>query len=99
MARLSCSRSGWGSVLDPERDEYVPLDSDVSNDVALRLADEYGPVRVVELDETGSGSDESEPLGGDSSDETEDGYTCVGNDGGCSRTVDEEGGHCWQHEE
>lgn len=24
-------------------------------------------------------------------------YTCVGNDGDCSRTVDEEGGRCWQH--
>lgn len=29
--------------------------------------------------------------------EREESPTCAGNDGECSREVDEEGGRCWQH--
>lgn len=32
-------------------------------------------------------------------DDYEDDPTCAGKDGQCSRTVDELGDYCWQHEE
>ena len=33
----------------------------------------------------------------DSTSSTAETATCVGNDGDCSRSVDEPGGYCWQH--
>ena len=48
------------------------------------------------------GDDESAIGGGDmpvpnEEDEDDESYTCAGNDGDCSREVEEEGGYCWQH--
>lgn len=44
MARLTCSRSGWGTVRDPKTGERIPIDSDLSDEQAERLADQYGPI-------------------------------------------------------
>lgn len=44
-----------------------------------------------------TGSDEDETTEDSDSDETEDGYTCMGNDGDCSRSVDGPESYCWQH--
>lgn len=48
------------------------------------------------------GADESETAGETDTDDTDDTgteteFTCVGNDGACSRTVETEDGRCWQH--
>ena len=69
MARLTCSRSGWGTVRDPETGDRIAVDADVSLDQGMRLADEYGPIEVVaepdpEPEPTcaGSGGDCSRPV-------------------------------------
>lgn len=54
MVRLTCSRSGWGTVRDPTTGERIPVDADVDLEVAERLVDEYATVEIVDEDDAGS---------------------------------------------
>lgn len=54
MTRLN-TPSGWGTVLDPETNERVPVGEDLDSDVAKRIADEYSSVEIA--DETAEEGD------------------------------------------
>ncbi len=61
---------------------------------------EVDPGEVVDLsDQIASAWSEFEEVDepADADEDAEGEPTCVGNDGECSRPVDEEGGRCWQH--
>lgn len=51
MARLTCSRSGWGTVRDPKTGERIPIDSDLETEQAQRLADRYDAISYEESEE------------------------------------------------
>lgn len=114
---LNCQLSGWGTVRNPlDESERIPVeDGQVvvdDADLAHALADEYGPLVIIEEpDADGDADDESEepeeleePETSDDEDDTDgedeseaERPTCAGNDGACSRAVDEPGDYCWQH--
>lgn len=60
MARLTCSRSGWGTVQDPETGERVDVTSEVDDDVAERLADEYAAIEVEDTNSETEDDDSSD---------------------------------------
>lgn len=80
------------ALRDGPRFDTENREAAVSSDTAERLVS-GGPFEYVTEPDYSDGE-----TSGDSSDgETTDGYTCVGMDGDCSRSVDEQGGYCWQH--
>lgn len=81
MARLTCSRNGWGAVDHPETGELIQLDEPHPNEVAEIVAHHYDSIRVL--------------YDGDSDERGDEDYNCGVN--GCSRTVDNPDETCWQH--
>lgn len=80
-------RRGWGKVICPVTGDTINVENEfeTTQEVFDALVERYGGFEIVDRGVPPDDTDEDEP-------------TCAGNDGECSRTVDEPGGYCWQHE-
>jgi hypothetical protein len=87
------STRGFGKVKNPLTGEQIdveePFETDRKTFEALR--ERYPGFEVVSEGDDPKGKTE------ESGEEEPEEFTCAGNDGECSRAVDEQGMRCWQH--
>ena len=81
-----------GGGLFAERGEEVTTSSDFAEHLVANHGFEYVGCECSDSADCSVPGCDAEP-----EPEADDDPTCAGNDGECSRTVDEPGGYCWQH--
>jgi len=75
--------SGDQDGADADDNAVDDSDADAAEKEESETGDKDGTEEQGDLSEDGDGEADT--------------FTCTGNDGECSRTVDEAGGRCWQH--
>lgn len=80
-------------------ERFVPVDESEDDESESESEDDYAGTEPGEAEDVNPDAEEFFETDEESeSDEQEEEPTCAGNDGECSRTVDEEGERCWQHQ-